>query len=125
MRWFYKKIEHHQRDHDRAGIDFKPIVFEVAGGMHPGVIDLVKYCAQIYARRFPDLLPSYITAYCPSFKRYWLLRLSIANLLGTTNAIFNYKKRPYSSDSFFSNIAFNPGEYAQLFKKYVRRPFRR
>ena len=123
---YNKKINHHQSEHDAAGISFIPIVFEVSGGMHPAVIDFVTYCAKIYANNHPGSVPSYVTSYCPNFKRYWLMRLSVANLFGTANAIVTYKRRPLNmSHKDTASGLRTSRDYALPYRQYVKRPLRR
>ena len=122
---FLKKNNHHLAEHDRAGIKFTPMIFETAGGMHAAVIDFIKYCAQVYAAHNPDSVRSYVNHFCPNFKRYWLLRLSIANLFGTANAILSYKRLPKVPVFHQSSQVNSPYNHAQPFRQYVRRPIRR
>ena len=122
---FIKKNNHHLAEHDRAGIKFTPMIFETAGGMHAAVIDFIKYCAQAYAVHNPDSVRSYVNHFCPNFKRYWLLRLSIANLFGTANAIISYKRLPKASASHQLFQVNSPYNHSQPFRQYVRRPIRR
>ena len=122
---FSKKIKHHQRDHMNAGITFLPLVVEVSGAMHPGVIDLVTYCAKIFAANHPGLIPSYVTSYCPNFKRYWLMRLSVVNFFGTANAMLHYKRRPLNAQHQSASVFRTSSDYRHPFRQFVKRPDRR